>query len=225
MKVDRINHYKQLFLKHVLSLDSNPTAFHYECQATWQAFWDPYTEDLAKTYDRALHSKISNRLWGGQKDSPKSTMIELIQHNEVMMAAAFADLLDQNKDLGLRLDRFAFHCDEVFYSLMYNSNRLNTHHHADRKYPLMYLCFTYPDQYGLWDYKTFYLMLQKLESRNIPHEVEVERYYKIQRAIYTVLSKDVGFISKVMGKLSGNQYKDKTLLLINDFQSFVASQP
>lgn len=223
MKVERILHYKTLFHQHLLDSDDHSFEHYFEAQANWQKYWHILGEDLATTYDEALQSKISAHLWGGQKNSPKSVMIEMIRHNEIFMRSAFKDLFEDEKDLGLRLDRFAFHCDEVFYSMMYNSNRLSTHHHGDRRYSTLYLTFQFPDKYGLWDYSTMQQTLEKLESRNIPQEVEIERYFKSQRALYNILSKDEEFIQLATNKLSNHRANSKTLLIINGFQSFIAN--
>ena len=66
----------------------------------------------------------------------------------------------------------------------------------------------------------------KLESRNIPSEVEIERYFKSMRAIYKVLTKDDPLIEQVLAiRCASHKIAyQSNLLVMNDFAKFVSQQ-
>jgi len=218
MKVERIQHYRDLFLDHLQQHDLRGHEYMYEAQNMWQSSWDIEAIDLPAVYSKALTSSISGRLWGGSQNSAKESMLAMLSTSKEYMRSAFRDLLSTEKDLGLRCDRFIFYCDEAIAAV--KKDKMDDHRH-DRSILSMYLAFEYPDTYTLYDHATFVTMMTALEARNIPTDIEIERYHKSMKAIHTVMAKDERWLP-AMRKAVGQHYIDGSLLVMNDFARFVS---
>lgn len=153
-----------------------------EISDNWLQNFDPQTDDLASTYDNALKSNISGRLWKGNYNSPKSKMIELIKAQPELMRIAFMDLLSEDGDLSLRMGRFIHYCDEALDTVMKQNKKFNTHG-QDRYMMSLYLSLNFPERYGLLVYRPFERAMQLLEVTPAPLEDDVERSVKLLRNI------------------------------------------
>jgi hypothetical protein len=219
MKVNLINEYKDRFKEILKSADHLEHAFYFHIIENWKANWNIEGKDFSNIYEASLQSKVSGRLWGGSRNSAKSMMITLINQNEDFMRPCFRDLFNETLDLGLRLDRFGYHADQILGPMMGKNPKLSTHFHNDRSILCLYLALEYPDRYCLFDYPTFYIMMEKFESRNIPTKVEVERYYKSCRGIFKLITRDEEFVNLI--KKLAKQEKIE-LMLMSIFMEFVA---
>lgn len=222
MKVSLINEYKDKYKSYLASTDDLPHRFYLEIVENWKSNWNNEGNDLSKIYDSSLQSKVSARLWGGSVNSPKSVMILLLEREEEFMRATFRDLFNETLDLGLRLDRFGFHTDQVFRSLQSSDPKFISHFHHDREILCLYLALEYPEKYCLFDYSTFHKMMVKFESRNIPTKVEVERYYKSCRGIQKLLLKDEEFVALFCKKYGIPSGKELGLMLMSLFMEYIA---
>ncbi|MBK9257440.1 MAG: hypothetical protein IPM42_18405 [Saprospiraceae bacterium] len=224
MKVERIRYYIDEFIKTIQKANPINDLHFEEVVLNWQNHWDLKSSPLSKTYTNSLNSKISAEIWGGSRYSPKSMMILMIDTNEEFMRSAFSDLFNENKELALRIERFRFHCDEILEVIQAKDKKINTHYHEDKKNILMYLVMEYPENYCFWNYDNFFKMMKKLESINIPTEVETERYYKSCRAIYNLISKDNGIPELWQQYLFKNSLNSKpNLVFMNHFMNFVSA--
>jgi len=221
MKVALINEYKERFKVHLSSAGTIGNLFYLDVIDNWQRTWNVEAKDLHDIYDRSLQSKVSARLWGGTTNSPKSMMIRLLQEDEPFMRSTFRDLFNEKLDIGLRLDRFGYHADQVFRPLLTRRTQLSTHHHDDREILCLYLALQYPSKYCLFDYPSFSNMMNVLESRNIPTVVEVERYYKSCRAIYNLIVKDESLVA-LLKSITGRDHID--MILMSYFMEYIAKQ-
>ena len=221
MKVSIINEYKDKYKAYLLENDP-PNSFYFEIIDNWQANWNNEAKDLSKVYHASLQSKISKRLWGGSVNSPKSLMMLLLEREEEFMRATFRDLFNESLDIGLRLDRFGFHTDQVFRPLQGKDTRHVSHLHNDRTILCLYLALQYPEKYCLFDYPTFNKMMTKFESRNTPTKVEVERYYKSCQGIKNLLMKDEELVSILKTKYALPEDQELGLMMMSLFMEFVA---
>ena len=217
MKVERIQHYRDLFVDHIQQNGLPEHLYRYEAQQVWQQAWDIEELDFPSMYDRSLQSSISGRLWGGSKNSAKESMLAMLRGNKEFIRSAFRDLLAVEKDLGLRCDRFLFYCDEAIKPVL--SRDILEHKH-DRQMMAVYLTLAYPAEYCLYHYDEFLGMMQLLEARNIPTNIELERYMKSMKAIYGILRKDDVFVAEI-AKALGPYYAEDSILPINEFAKFV----
>lgn len=217
MKLEKIKSYQKQFLDHIAKHGLRGREYMYEAQSNWQSHWDIESLDLTTVYDKSLTSTISGRLWSGSQNSAKESMIEMLSVQKEYVRSAFRDLFSVEKDLGLRCDRFMFYCDEAIKSVT-KSNILE--HKHDRSIMCLYLTFNFPDEYALYDYTVFRGMMERLESRNIPTEIELERYQKSMRAIHTVMSKNEDW-QDLLRSAIGRYYIPGSLLVMNDFAHYV----
>lgn len=222
MKVSIINDYKDKFKTLLASDNEVSNAFYFEIINNWQSNWNLEGPNLSDIYNSSLQSKVSARLWGGSVNSPKSLMIKLLETEEEFMRSTFRDLLNESLDVGLRLDRFGFHTDQVFRPLQGKDPKLVSHFHHDREILCLYLALEYPDKYCLFDYPIFYKMMEAFESRNIPTKVEVERYYKSCRGIKNLLEKDEEFSTLVRDRFNLDPLGKIGLIIMSVFMEFVA---
>jgi hypothetical protein len=218
-KINAITYDYKYYLKGLHELDHK---YRYEAQQEWQMHWNLEAVDLKDMFSRSLTSKTSARLWGGSKDSAKSVMEKMIDVNAQFIKMAFHDLFDESKDIALRMNRFIFHLDDVRQTIEQRDHRINTHYH-DKTMICVYLMLEMPLRYSLWNYPVFEKVMQKVDSRNIPHEAETERYFKSMRALYNVISKDDELIelTKILYASSKLRYMP-SLLLVNDWMEFGA---
>ena len=219
MKVALINEYKDKFKAYLNDNEHLENRFYFEIIQNWKANWNGEAKDLSQVYDSSLQSKVSGRLWGGSTNSPKSMMITLLEKNEDFMRATFRDLFNEKLDLGLRLDRFGYHADQILQPMMGKNPKLSTHFHNDRSILCLYLALEYPDLYCLFDYPSFQKMMDKFESRNTPTKVEVERYYKSCKGIFKLITKDEELVELMKARTGTEQIE---LMLMSIFMEFVA---
>ncbi|MDF1696827.1 MAG: hypothetical protein P1U56_13380 [Saprospiraceae bacterium] len=222
MKVAIINSYKEKF-KAFLSQQSVPeNSFYFEIIDNWKKHWNLEGKNLSTIYDSSLQSKTSARLWGGSVNSPKSIIKVLLENEEEFMRATLRDLFNESLDLGLRLDRFGYHTDQVFRPIQSKKPKYVSHFHHDREILCLYLALEYPSQYCLFDYPTFFKMMTIFESRNIPTKTETERYYKSCRGIKNLLVKDEEFVSLFKQAYHLKEEDQIGLMLMSIFMEFVS---
>jgi len=225
MKVDKINAYKDVFKEHLLVTQTYNELYKYECLAHFQKNWKLDELDLKTMYDASLSSNISARLWGGSTNSAKSVMLQFIDQNKEFVRSMFRDLYNEDKDLGLRISRFKYHCSQMLSELQQKGLKINHHMHNDAEVSV-YLAFNAPDKYNIFNYAPFNIMMNRLEAKNIPQEFEIERYFKLCKGLYTMLSKD-GELLEIHGKLrNDNQYyQEDTMLIVHDFLIVCSQKP
>ncbi len=217
MKVDKINHYKDLFKGHLVKTFDYNELYKYNALYHFDNKWDIEDLDFAKMYDKSLNSEISGRLWGGSKDSAKSMMLEFIVINKEFVRSMFRDLYNEDKDIAMRMNRFEFHCDELLSQMQAKGKKLNSHYHNSQVIS-MYLAFRYPQKYNIFTYGPFKIMMNRLEAKNIPQEFEVDRYLKLCNGLYSILKKDTELLNihKLM-RTKDNLYQDDTIVIVHDY--------
>jgi len=222
MKVSLINEYKDKYKSYLTSRGNLSNGFYLRIVDNWKENWNVEGKDLSIIYTFSLQSKVSARLWGGSTNSPKSMMVLLLEREEEFMRSTFRDLFNETLDIGLRLDRFGFHTDQVFRPLQSKDPKFVSHFHHDREILCLYLALEYPEKYCLFDYPVFHQMMVKFESRNIPTKVEVERYYKSCRGIQNLLLRDEEFVALIKKGYGIPEEKELGLMVMSLFMEFVA---
>lgn len=224
MKVDAIRHYASLFGPKLMDNAYKIDLAKYELLQHWSHKWDIEDLDLATTYDSSLHSTISGHLWGGSTDSAKSEMIRMINEDKEFVRSTLKDLLRDDYDLGLRVDRFLHHLDELYRVIKRKDHKAISHHH-DRKMATLLLAAHYPERYCLHDYESFTEMMHRLEARRIPQEAELERYYKSLRGIYKVVTADPMVQQALAVRCATSEFTFiPSLFLMNDYMEFVTRE-
>lgn len=217
MKVNLINEYKEKFKQRLVQSYDYDESYKYECLQQYKNHWDLDALALEEVYDQSFQSSISGRLWGGSKNSAKEIMLRFIQHNREFMRSAFRDLYADYKDVSLRINRFISHCDEMLDELKKTDKKLNNHYH-DKKIVSVYLAFHNPMEYNIFDFLDFKRMMLRLEAKNLPMEFEIERFFKLSKGLFTILSKDEELLKLHQQKLNDAKFcAEPNLLLAHDF--------
>ncbi len=216
MKVLIIENHIEKFKKWLEELDSYPEIFKYECLMNYRQNWDIEAHDFYSMFDTCYKSKISNSLWGGSINSSKSIMLLLIEQNKEFVRSMFKDLLNESKDLSLRVNRFSFHCEEMMDQLPNSKNKPVSHKHSP-KILTLYLCFNDPSLYTIIDYRNFQSMMQLFENANIPMEFEIERIIKLCRGLFKILSNDEKLIELHRSQIPEEYQCEHNMLLVHDF--------
>lgn len=217
MKVALINEYKEKLKMRLIKSYSLDEEYKYECLQNFKTNWDLSALQLEDVYDKSFSSTMSGNLWGGSKESAKDIMLRFIKHDREFMRSAFRDLFADYKDITLRINRFKLHCDEMLQQLQKKDKKLN-HHYHDSKVISVYLTFHDPAEYNIFDFLEFKRMMMRLEAKNVPAEFEVERYFKVSKGLYKILSKDQELLDLHASKLKDEKfYKEESLLLVHDF--------
>lgn len=225
MKVDKINAYKEVFKNHLTITQNYNELYKYECLQNFQTHWDLGALDLKTVYDKSYSSNISGRLWGGSTNSPKSIMLKFMDMDKEFVRSMFRDLYNEDKDLGMRINRFKFHCDQLLEKLQETEQQWNDHFHTDEEVAL-YLAFQYPKTYNLYNYGPFSIMMQRLELKNIPEDYQSERYFKLCKGLYTMLSKDEELLELHRAKRADEvYYGDNTMLMVHDYLLICSQSP
>lgn len=225
MQVAKINAYKDVFKEHLEITQSYNELYKYECLKNFQDNWDLGELDLHTMYDKSLSSEISGRLWGGSTNSAKEIMLKFIEMDKEFVRSMFRDLLNDDKDLNMRINRFKFHSDQMLVQLSEKHQKINNHYHTDDEISI-YLAFSEPEKYTLFNYGPFSIMMNRLGAKNVPQEFEVDRYYKLCKGLYTMLNKDAELISLHKAKRAESQYyQGDTMVIVHDYLLICSQKP
>jgi hypothetical protein len=196
----------------------------WESQRIFQENWDLAQMPIADMYDASLQNSHTKRLWKREAYEPKQVMSAFMQMQADFVTYMFKDLFNEEKSIGGRVDRFVFHCDELLqeYKAQHPRSIENNHYHGDRYQMIsLYLAFRFPDQYSYYDGRVFWQVLSQWGTANIPKADDCERFCKISRTLYTLLSKEEELMELHQKRLSERtHYSEKSLLIVYDFYQF-----
>lgn len=216
--------YKQ-FLK---GSDADRHLHIWESQRIFQENWDLSKEDIREVYDLSLQNSHTKRLWKREAYEPKRIMLLFMQLQADFVTYMFKDLFQEDKGIGGRVDRFVFHCDELLqeYKTQHPASIENNHYHGDRYQMIsLYLTFRFPNVYTLYDGQAFWTVLQQWGTANIPAADDFERFCKISRTIYTLMSKEDALMALHRKRLiEGKHFMADSLLIVYDFYQFCYRQ-
>jgi hypothetical protein len=190
--------------------------YKYECLKNFRQHWDLEAVDLADMFDNSFKSKISNRLWGGSVNSSKSRILDFIDINKEYVRSMFKDLFNEEKDVTMRINRFSFHCDQMMDELQHKQKKL-VDHKQNAKVVSVYLTLNDPLMYTIFDYRNFKKMLENLDTQEIPGDFEMERFFKLGRGLYKILTKDEDLVALHASKIPEKYKSESNLLLVHDF--------
>ncbi|MEM6967263.1 MAG: hypothetical protein AAF573_21045 [Bacteroidota bacterium] len=227
MNLQKIQQYISKYKNQLQATRELENAFKWESLKNFQNNWDVEAADFGKMYDASLQNQTSRRLWKGDNFFPKEMMLKFIRSSPDFVRNMFRDLFDENKDIENRISRFQFCCDSLLseYKSKYPLSIENNHFHQDNHIISMYLAFRYPQRYTIFEYPNFRIAMEKFGSTKLPTPFEFERFFKVTRTINTFIQKDSAVVSGLQKKLRPQLHAvEDTLLVVNDFFYFVASQ-
>jgi len=224
MKVALIHEQADKFKTYLKKFQDDSTTYpHIHKYENYQNFldkWDLDELDLNTMFDNSFSSQLSNRLWGGSMDSPKSMMLRFIELNKEFVRSMFRNLFDESKEVGMRMNRFRFHCDQLLMEIQQTDKKADRHYHEDYKMISLYLAFNHSESQCYFDYEPFNKTMQIIEAKKVPQHFELERYSKLSNGLFKLLSKDSELL-----ELHSNNIKPYTRypagqLLVHDFYVF-----
>ena len=197
----------------------------YEVQKAWSDHWDIEAVRLTETYESALQSQISQRLWRSSDYEPKEMMLRFLNHDKEMVRIMFRDLFNEAKPIDLRIQRFSYHCDELFtaYRKANPNQKLRSHYHDHRMISL-YLLLNNPIKYLFFDENSFVTSMQKLGARNFNSPVVTESYYKIGAILGKFLNENETLSNVLKKRLTERRIKmSKGNAIVNIFITWLGN--
>ena len=207
------------FKTYLSSSKSEDQLYKWESLFHFQQNWDLEAPEFLEAYDKSLHNSVTKRLWKADQYVPKKMMSLFIKMDADYVKHTFQDLFREAYNVGDRIDRFRFYCDELLatYKTEYPLSIENNHYH-DYFIISLYLSFRYPEQYALYEFASFQKGLQRLGVANLPATDDIERYFKVCRTIWKFMEKDEEVWAVHQKRLRGkNLYREKSLLLVHEF--------
>lgn len=221
MKLHLIQEEKEKYKKALLDGEVMPDSLLRLCILEWQKHFDIDEWRLGPILDDALKNKVSGRYWGGEKDSIKSGLIQLANHNPDLFWESIKDLFNEERMIIMRANRFIHHCDTILQDLKRIDLKANTHYQNYYSASLL-LSLQHPSNYCLFDFASFEKFCNKIGVKDLPVDTDLERYYKILRTVFGIISKDEEFMNAYYTGLDSNIYFGPSLSIVHDLMKFGA---
>ncbi|MEM0994231.1 MAG: hypothetical protein AAF847_05410 [Bacteroidota bacterium] len=196
--------------------------YKWESQRIWQENWDINASPFAAMYDSCLENSQTRRIWNRENYQPKKMMLAFAELQPHFVYSMFEELFNESKDIGNRVDRFIFYCDQLLKE--YKSTRrtaLDNDHYHDYEMISHYLAFQYPEQYTPYRFDLFKNTLLQIGSRDIPTANDISRHFKVMKTLHQFLQKDEALIALHQKRLLPIHYQEKSLLLVEDFAFYL----
>ena len=148
-------------------------------------------DDYLQIIETGLKSSMTQRLWYRERYEPKKNLLTLADHAPEYFQRAMQDLLNEDKELENRIDRFKFYCDELLKTYK-SDNKHSTlnHHYIDESFISLLLMGKYPEIYAYYDFGLFKSIAEKTAAKPIPTVNDYPRYQKFIQVFSTFIRKD-----------------------------------
>ena len=220
MQLKRIQALFDHYKKYLKRPKATENLYIWESADLFKQRWNDEALDWSLMYDQALQNSQTRRLWRREQYDPKGMMLEFIKLQPDFVQHMFQDLFNENKEIGGRVDRFVFYCDELLkaYKEANPHSIVNNHYHNDRYQIIsLYLAFRYPNTYTLYFHDKFSKLLDFLGSKEPLLTADFERFTKVAKTLNTFAQKDESLLEAYRQKLQRNQFtSDDSMLLIYD---------
>jgi len=223
MKVHLIKQNLEEYCSYLKSLESFEQSYLWQIMDVFVENWDIEELDFRQMFDRSFQSDQSLRLWKRENYFPKEMMLKLIDVERETLRSIFKDLLNEDKDLNLRINRFIHHIDQMLQIVQRKDMKASTHYHADLRFVFAYLAFCYPEKYTLYDGFNFSQYLVKVEARNVPKSHDPNIFKNLMKATKTIMFKDVVLMEQIEIFKKEYDLSDHLNLWVSDFYNFVAT--
>ena len=148
---------------------------------------------------------------------PKSVVLHFIDLDQERVRAMFQELFDETNAVGRRIESFVGHCDELLQELIRLKPSYKSHYHDGQRIITLYLAFCFPEQYAIYKFTEFKTFMNHVRAKDVPGTGEYERFFKVVRTVYNIISKDEGLVTLQQSLLPDGYYKGDTLMLAQDF--------
>lgn len=217
MVLDLINLYKEKYKMFILEGKDYDELYKWESLKNFQDNWNIDADNFLEMYDKSLSNEISANLWASQFFFPKSAMLEFIKLDSERVRNMFRELFNETLDIEKRIDHFVFNCDEMRDEVLKENPSFKNHFHDGFRIISVYLSFRYPMNYSIYKYTEFKTFMTLIRAKSIPSTGEINRFFKVMRTIYNIISKDTE-LQKIHQELrkETKYYKGDSLLLAQD---------
>jgi hypothetical protein len=202
--------------------------YKWESLNYWQNHWDTEALNFREMYNESLQNSTNRRIWSREHYAPKQMMLIFIDLQPEFVRSMFRELFNESKEVAHRIDRFLFYCDHLMalYKEQKKKPVENIHFHTDYEIISYYLAFQYPSQYTPYSFAQFHKTMALIGSKEVPQSHDVPRFFKVARTLYGFLKKDESLLALHQNRLEleSNHYQKETLLLADDFMSFICNK-
>lgn len=182
----------------------------------FQKNWDLDAKGISEMINESIDLSFS--LWDRKDFHPIDSMLRYTAINQEMVRSIFLDLFNENKEIVARIDRFVFHCREFEMLDRRNDLKAPSNYHADKKCIFAYLCFMYPETYGLYNFALFSSFMNYVGVANMPDKEDIDRFVKVNKTVRSLLLRHERF-NEIMNKdFIFNKY-----LMLHVFEIFYIS--
>ncbi len=190
MKVHLIKERLEKYKAHLRSVDFMDSAYKWDAYRHFKDNWDVEALDFRSMFEKSFGSEKSLRLWKKENYFPKEMMLRFIDNDKEFVRVMFWDLLDESKDIEMRIDRFKLYCDEMLIRIQREDMKAADHFHGNYEMIFVYLCFIYPDRYCLYNFDAYRQFMVNVESKNVPRFHSPLQYVKMMKAVRKIMEGD-----------------------------------
>ena len=208
MRVQDINNEGELLRKRLAQGLPKEIDDLLECRKCFVEAWDIKTHKWADMVAASM-----SKAEGQDSYNLHNISAELIKspaEYEDIIRSLFGDLLNQNKDLMGRVQRWQFGWSEI-NSNLHRTTRKMPSFQSDLLTISIYLSLVYPDEYIPYNLQGMNAFLKKVGARAPLQPYDYERYAKLTKTIYTILCKNEKLTLEY-----NNAKRDKANMIIND---------
>lgn len=189
MRVGAIQEWIVQFQDHLSQRADLPAIW--EISTHFERNWDPKTENISEMFSRSLHSLQCRSYWKRDRYEPRENMILLMECQADFMRQAFRELFDESIEIGVRIDRFIFYCDQVLIQFRKENPRsVVNNHNQDYEIIALYLALHQPTLYAPYQFHSFRSICKLFEAMPIPEVDDLPRYFKLIKILKRFLSQN-----------------------------------
>lgn len=216
MVLDIIKQQIECYKEHIASSEYDEL-YKWEALNNFQVNWNIEADDFKQMFTASFHSIYSGNLWANPHWFPKAVMLRFIEYDKERVRIMFRDLYNEAEGIDKRIDHFVYHCDKILEEIYANDKSMKNHFHEGQRIVSLYLAFRFPEKYAIYKYTEFRRFMEIVRANDIPGTGEYERYFRVVRTLYNILSKDEELMKHHKIILTDECYKGETLMLAQDF--------
>ncbi|HXH99123.1 MAG TPA: hypothetical protein VNI52_02560 [Sphingobacteriaceae bacterium] len=190
--------------------------YKWEALQTFQENWNIEATDFRLMFDNSFKNKLNN-LWANPHWFPKSVMLTFIELDKERVRTMFRELFDEDKLIDKRIDHFVWHCDELLKIVAAEQPTFKSHFHDGQRMITLYLAFRFPEKYAIYKFTEFKTFMEHVRAKNIPGTGEYERFFKVVRTLYGIITQDKELVDMQKSLLTSSCFEGETLMLAQDF--------
>jgi len=188
LKVHAIHAAIESYIRFLQSNESDRWTYVYDIIEQLHTEWQLDAPDLKTSFDKALDSSVSRRLWHRENFDAKGMMLHFLEIEPDYSKQMFRDLYDESRAVEARIDRFKFYCDELMQLFRQKyPKEIMTSHDQDVTIISLYLTAKYPTKYAIYPgMEVFKKALIRFES---PQPLLIDdpgRFFKVCKVLQTM---------------------------------------